>query len=155
MLVDRKPEIRFLVLGSASTELLRQSSETLAGRITYIEMTPFSLQDVHNVSQLWLRGGFPKSYLAENNEDSFLWRKGYIKTFLEKDIPILGFNLNPQLVRRLWMMLCDYHSNLLNASELGRSLDLNHKTIKHYLDILSGTFMIRQLQSWFENISKR
>jgi|TARA_R110002126_G_scaffold110918_1_gene248399 predicted AAA+ superfamily ATPase len=155
VLVDQKPSLRLLILGSASQTLIRQSSEILSGRITYIEMKPLSLLEVGDTQTLWLRGGFPKSYLAETDENSFAWRREYIRTFLEKDIPSLGFNLNPQLIRRLWMMLTDYHGNLLNASDLGRSLDLNHKTIKHYLDILSGTFMIRQLQPWFANVSKR
>jgi len=155
VLVDQKPSLQLLILGSASQALIRQSSETLSGRISYIEMKPFSLLEIPNTQQLWIRGGFPKSYLATTDSDSFYWRREYIRTFLEKDIPNLGFNLNPQLIRRLWMMLTDYHGNLFNASELGRSLDLNHKTVKHYLDILSGTFMIRQLQPWFANVSKR
>jgi len=155
VLVDEKPSLRLLILGSASLVLIRQSSETLSGRISYLEMKPFSLLEVTNTEQLWSRGGFPKSYLAMTEEDSFAWRREYIRTFLEKDIPSLGLHLNAQLIRRLWMMLTDYHGNLFNASELGRSLDLNHKTVKHYVDILSGTFMIRQLQPWFANISKR
>lgn len=155
VLVDRKPKLKLLILGSASQDLIRQSSETLAGRISYIEITPFSLQEVKEATQLWIRGGFAKSYLAENNEDSFRWRLDYIRTFLEKDIPSFGFKLSPQNMRRFWIMLCDYHGNIFNSAELGRSLDLDHKTVKRYLDILSGTFMIRTLQPWFENISKR
>lgn len=155
-LVDRKANVRILILGSASTKLLRQSSESLAGRISYIEMTPFSLTDVGNINKLWLRGGFPKSYLSASDSDSFLWRKSYIRNFLEQDIPnLLGIKLNSQNMRRFWMMLCDYHSNIFNSSELGRALGLDHKTVKYYLDVLSGTFMIRQLQPWFVNISKR
>lgn len=155
VLVDKKPDLKLLVLGSASEALLRQTSETLAGRISYIEVSPFFMKEVHEIQKLWVRGGFPKSYLAATEEDSFVWRRDYIRTFLEKDIPSLGFNISPQLIRRFWMMLCDYHGNLFKASELGRSLDLNHKTIKHYLDILSGTFMMRQLQPWHANITKR
>ncbi|HBI21440.1 MAG TPA: hypothetical protein DDY37_02450, partial [Legionella sp.] len=155
VLVDQKPDLKLLILGSASQILIHQSSEILSGRISYLEMKPFSLLEVSNSQQLWTRGGFPKSYLAAVDEDSFAWRREYIRTFLEKDIPHLGFNLNPNLIRRLWMMLTDYHGNLFNASELGRSLDLNHKTVKHYVDILAGTFMIRQLQPWFANVSKR
>lgn len=155
VLVDKKPALKLLILGSASQELIRQSSETLAGRISYLEMNPFSSEEVDDSKRLWLRGGFPKSYLAENDVDSFKWRQNYIRTFLEKDIPSFGFNLNPQIIRRFWTMLCDYHGNLFNASSLGRSLDLDHKTIKRYLDILSGTFMMRQLQPWFVNVSKR
>lgn len=156
VVVDRfREEQRYLILGSASRELLKQSSETLAGRISYIELTPFSYGEVGNLPKLWLRGGFPRSYLAENDHISMLWRKDYIRTFLEQDIPNLGITIIPENLRRLWMMLAHYHGNLLNASELGKSLNLSHNTIKNYLDILSGTFMIRQLQPWFENISKR
>lgn len=154
-LVDRKPTLKILILGSASPQMIRQFSETLAGRISYIEMTPFSAIEVDNIDHLWLRGGFPKSYLADSDANSFSWRHAFIRTFLEQDIASFGFNLNPQRLRRFWMMLCDYHGNIFNASELGRSLDLDKKTVKHYLDILSGTFMIRQLQPWFTNISKR
>ncbi|CAL7962955.1 conserved hypothetical protein [Alphaproteobacteria bacterium] len=154
-LVDRKPMLKILILGSAAPQMIRQFSETLAGRISYIEMTPFSATEVDNIDSLWLRGGFPKSYLASSDNDSFQWRHAFVRTFLEQDIASFGFNLNPQRLRRFWMMLCDYHGNIFNASELGRSLDLDKKTVKHYLDILSGTFMIRQLQPWFANISKR
>jgi predicted AAA+ superfamily ATPase len=154
-LVDRKQMLKILILGSAAPQMIRQFSETLAGRISYIEMTPFSATEVDNIDSLWLRGGFPKSYLANSDYDSFRWRHYFVRTFLEKDIAGFGFNLNPQRLRRFWMMLCDYHCNIFNASELGRSLDLDKKTVKHYLDILSGTFMIRQLQPWFVNISKR
>lgn len=156
VVVDKlREKQRYLILGSASRELLKQSSETLAGRISYIELTPFSYEEVDNIPELWLRGGFPCAYLAQNLHISMLWRKDYIRTFLEQDIPNLGINIAPENLRRLWMMLAHYHGNLLNASEIGKSLNLSHNTIKHYLDILSGTFMIRQLQPWFENISKR
>ncbi|MEI8295673.1 MAG: ATP-binding protein [Alphaproteobacteria bacterium] len=155
VLVDRKPSLKILILGSASAELIRQSSETLAGRISYLEMTLFSLQEVENAQNLWVRGGFPKSYLADNDVNSFRWRQDYVRTFLEMDLPSFGFNLNPYMIRRFWLMLSDYHGNLFKASELGRSLDLNDKTVKRYLDILSGTFVVRQLQPWFVNISKR
>jgi len=154
-LVDRRPMLKLLILGSAGPQIIRQFSETLAGRITHIEMTPFSNLEVYNIDTLWLRGGFPKSYLANTDNESFRWRHAFIRTFLEKDIASLGFNLNPQRLRRFWMMLCDYHANIFNASELGRSLDIDKKTVIHYLDILSGTFMIRQLQPWFVNITKR
>jgi predicted AAA+ superfamily ATPase len=155
VLVDKKPAVKILILGSASPQIIRRFSETLAGRISYIEMTPFSALEVSNINDLWLRGGFPKSYLAASDQASFRWRHDFVRTFLEKDIASFGFNLNPQRLRRFWMMLCDYHGNIFNASELGRSIDLDQKTVKHYLDILSGTFMIRQLQPWFINISKR
>lgn len=156
VLIDNpKSKQQYLILGSASQELIKQSSETLAGRIGYLELTPFSLSETVNMQKLWLRGGFPKSYLAQNEGISYLWREQYIRTFLEQDIPNLGIRIPSQLLRRFWMMLAHYHGNIFNASEIGRSLALTHKTIQHYADILSGTFMIRMLHPWHENISKR
>lgn len=156
VLVDKPPKNRrYLILGSASRELIKQSSETLAGRIHYIEMTPFSWQETHDLSKLWQRGGFPLSFLAENDKYSMQWRKDYIKTFLEQDIPNLGINIPAQNLRRFWMMLAHYHGQIFNASELGNSLDLTGTTVKKYLDILAGTFMIRILQPWHANIAKR
>lgn len=146
---------QFLILGSASRDLIQQSSESLAGRIEYLELTPFFYPEVTDLSKLWIRGGFPLSYLADNDESSQRWRKAYIRTFLEQDIPNLGIQIAPEKLRRFWMMLAHYHGNIFNASELSRSLNISYNTVKHYLDILSGTFMIRQLQPWFENISKR
>lgn len=154
VLVDEKPR-KFLILGSASRDLLRQSSETLAGRIGYIELPPFSLTEAEDHNKLWLRGGFPRSYLANSNKESFSWRQSYISTFMERDIPNLGFNVPPPQMKRLWMMLAHYHGNILNATEIGKSLDITHHTVRKYLDILAGTFMVRELQPWFENISKR
>ena len=144
-----------LILGSASRDLLSQSSETLAGRIGYIELPPFSLSETKNSAQLWLRGGFPLSYLASNNADSLLWRQNYIKTFLDRDIPSLGFTIPPQQMRRFWLMLAHYHGQIFNASEIARSLAVSDHTVRKYLDILAGTFMIRELSPWFENIPKR
>lgn len=156
VLVDRQPlKQRYLILGSASPSLIKQSSETLAGRIEYIELTPFSYSEANNLNKLWLQGGFPRSYLATNLSESIQWRRAYIKTFLEKDIPNLGFNIPAQTLRRFWMMLAHYHGNIFNASELGRSFSVAHTTINNYLDILTDTFMIRQLQPWIENIKKR
>lgn len=146
---------RFLILGSASAELIHQSSETLAGRIDFIEITPFRLYETNLMDDLWLKGGFPSSFLALSAEESTNWLKAYIRTFLERDIPNLGFDINPSLIRRFWNMLCGYHGQIFNASELGNSLDLNHKTVRRYLDILTGTFMMRTLQPWFANIQKR
>lgn len=154
VLVDEKPR-KFLILGSASRDLIQQSSETLAGRIGYIELPPFSITETHTIKPLWIRGGFPRSYLAKSESESFSWRQAYISTFMERDIPNLGFNIPPTLMKRLWMMLAHYHGNILNASEIGNSLDITHHTIRKYIDILAGTFMIRYLQPWFENISKR
>ncbi len=156
VLVD-KPNLqqKFLILGSSSKELLKQSSESLAGRISYVELTPFSYEEVGEVEKLWFRGGFPRSYLATNDEDSLLWRKSYVKTFIEQDIPNFGFDIPAPQLRRCWMMLTHYHGNIFNASEIGKSLQLSYKMIQNYTDILTNTFMIRQLQPWFENISKR
>ena len=154
-LVSNKPKRKFLILGSASRDLIRQSSETLAGRIGYIELPPFSLSEVNNISNLWLRGGFPSSYLANNEQDSFLWRQNYINTFLERDVPALGFNVPTEQIRRFWIMLAHYHGQIFNASEIGKSLGISDQTSKKYLDILIGTFMIRRLTPWFENIKKR
>lgn len=154
VLVDQKPR-RFLVLGSASRDLLQQSSETLAGRIGYIELPPFSITETGEYQTLWLRGGFPRSYLAQTSEESYAWRQSYVATFLERDLPSLGFNIPPAQIRRLWMMLAHNHGNILNLSELGVGLGVTHHTIRQYVEILTGTFMVRVLDPWFENISKR
>lgn len=146
---------KFLILGSASRDLIQQSSETLAGRIGYIELPPFSLVETKHEETLWLRGGFPSSYLAETDAMSFAWREAYIKTFLERDISQLGFQIPPEHMRRFWLMLSHYHGQILNSSDLGRSLQISDHTVRRYIDILAGTFMIRQLTPWFENISKR
>lgn len=155
VLVDENRDRKFLILGSASRDLIQQSSETLAGRIGYIELPPFSLQEVKQSSKLWVRGGFPRSYLAADEQDSYRWRQSYVMTFLERDIPALGFQIPPQSMRRFWLMLAHYHGQILNASDFGRSLGISHHTVRKYLDILSGTFMMRILTPWFENISKR
>lgn len=156
VLIDRnKDKQRYLLLGSASRDLIQHSSETLAGRISYFELTPFTFLETNDVKKLWLRGGFPLSYLAKTDLLSMAWRQEYIKTFLERDIPNLGIRVAPHTLRRFWMMLLSYHGNILNASDLGRSLGFSHTAINHYLDILSGTFMIRILRPWFENMSKR
>ncbi len=158
VLVDRPNHpARFLILGSASRDLIRQSSETLAGRITYLDIDPFSLFEVgfENSRTLWVRGGFPRSYLAEYDSLSFSWREGYVRTFLERDIPQLGIQIPAMTLRRFWMMLAHYHGQIFQASEIGRSLDTSDTTVRRYLDILVGTLMIRRLAPWHENISKR
>jgi len=156
VLADQREKKRsFLILGSASRDLIRQSSETLAGRIAYMELPPFTLSEVNDSQQLWLRGGFPLSYLAPTNEDSYDWRQQYIITFLERDIPNLGFMIPPQQLRRFWMMLIHYHGQLFNASEIGKSLGISDHMVRKYLDILAGTFMVRVLHPWFENLKKR
>lgn len=152
---DKSLKQSYLILGSASRELIKQSSESLAGRITYIEMGPFTWLETGDQNKTWTRGGFPLAYLAKNDEISFAWRKAYIKTYLEQDIPNLGIQIAPENLRRFWLMLAHSQGSLLNASDIGRSLGLTHKTIQHYVNILTGTFMIRQLKPWHENISKR
>lgn len=156
VLVDQEnSNQKYLILGSASRELIQQSSESLAGRIAYLELTPFSFKEVGHLQRLQLGGGFPRSYLAKTEEESFDWRNAYIRTFLEQDIPNFGFQIPPVALRRFWIMLAHYHANIFNASELGRSFGASDVTMRKYLDILTGTFMIRQLHPWFENIGKR
>jgi len=158
VLVDRpENKARFLILGSASPDLVKNASETLAGRVEFVELSGFDLQEAgtNRSTVLWLRGGFPRSFLALSDGDSLAWREGFIQTFLTRDIPQLGISVPPATMRRFWTMLAHYHGQLWNASELGRSLDLSDKTVRTYLDILAGTFMIRQLQPWYENLSKR
>lgn len=156
VLVDEEGKQRkFLILGSASRDLISQSSETLAGRIGYIEVTPFSLEETSNSALLWLRGGFPRAYLASNDEESMIWRQAYITTFLERDVPSLGFQIPAQQMRRFWLMLVHYHGQIFNASDLARSLGISDHTVRKYLDILAGTFMVRILNPWFENLHKR
>ena len=156
VLVDRRPRRqRYLILGSASRELIRQSSETLAGRIAYLELPPFTAFEAPDPARLWLRGGFPPSCLAPSDADSLVWRKAYVTTFLERDVPALGIDLAPNTLRRFWMMLAHRHGNVFNASELARSLDVSAPTVRRYLDVLDGTFMIRALQPWYANVGKR
>lgn len=154
VLVDRK-QAKYLVLGSASRELIRQSSETLAGRIGYIELTPFHLKEGCETTPLLIRGGFPLSYGAKSDQGSLLWRDSYIQTFLEKDIPALGFSVPSMMLRRFWMMLTHVHGQQLNLHQLGTSLGVSGHTVRSYLDILEGTFMVRILQPWHENLGKR
>ncbi len=158
VLVDRpENQARFLILGSASPAIIKSASESLAGRVEFIELSGFDLSESGEQAweTLWLRGGFPRAYLAEAEADSLAWREGFIRTFLERDIPQLGINIPAIAMRRFWTMLAHYHGQTWNASELGRSMGLSDKTVRSYLDILSGTFMVRQLQPWFENLGKR
>lgn len=155
-LVDKKNrKNKILILGSASRDLIKQSSESLAGRISYLELTPFISSEIDNINKLHVRGGFPLSYLASSEKISFKWRNDYIATFLERDLNEFGFKIPPQTMRRFWMMLTHYHGQILNYSELSRSFGMSDMTVRHYLEILSQTFMIRLLQPWHENISKR
>ncbi len=156
VLADKK-KCRYLILGSASRDLLRQSSETLAGRISYMELSGFHIDelDKKNVESLWVRGGFPASFLAKNNDLSFRWRQDFVRTFLERDIPNLGIRVPAATLHRFWTMLAHYHGQTANLSEIGRSLSVSDTAIRHYLDILTGTFMIRQLRPWHHNTKKR
>ena len=158
VLVDRKRNsLRFLILGSASLELIKQSSESLAGRIKYIQVHPFSLFEtkLSQTDSLWLRGGYPLAFLAKNDSRAFDWLEQYARTFLERDIPLLGFNIPAENMRRFWMMLSHYHGQLVNYAEIARSMDVSESTAKRYLDLLVGTFMVRRLQPWHANIDKR
>lgn len=156
-LVDNKPKQKYLVLGSASMDLLQQSSETLAGRIAYFHLGGFRLHDVgkSGVENLWVRGGYPGSFMSESDEQSVLWRENYIATFLERDIPRLGINIPSRTLRRFWGMLSHYHGQVMNYSEFGRSFGISDMTARKYIDILEGAFMVRTLQPWFENTGKR
>lgn len=158
VLVDRSDsDTRFLVLGSASPGLLRQSAETLAGRAYYYQLDPFTLDEVgqENANRLWLRGGFPRSFLASSAAESFEWRKGFIRTFLERDIPALGIQIPAVTLHRFWRMLGHYHAQTWNGSELGRAFGVAATTVRRYLDILTGALVLRQLQPWYENTGKR
>ncbi len=147
----------FLLLGSASPALIRDVSETLAGRISFINMSGFNITEVgaELYRKLWIRGAFPRSYLAPDDEVSYQWRDDFIKTFLERDIPQLGSSIPSETLRRFWTMLAHYHGQFWNASEFARSLGSSQKTAQRYLDILSGAFMVRQLRPWYENLKKR
>ena len=154
VVVDRQ-DLKFLILGSASRELLRQSSETLAGRITYVNVTPFQLSEVADQKKLWTRGGFPRSFLAPSDEASVRWRETYMQTYFERDLRELGINLAPQRILHLWAMLAQYHGNLVNYSNMAQFLEVSVPTLKNYLALLEGTFMIRTLSPWHENRGKR
>ncbi|MBN1104651.1 MAG: ATP-binding protein [Deltaproteobacteria bacterium] len=156
-LVDHHPEQRYLILGSASRDLIRQSSETLAGRIGYFTLGGLRISDVgtDSIRRLWLRGGLPRSYLIHDDEGSAIWRENYIATFLERDIPQLGIGIPAKTLGRFWTMLSHYHGQMINYSELGRNFGISYMTARRYLDLLEGTFMIRQLRPWFQNVGKR
>jgi predicted AAA+ superfamily ATPase len=157
VLSDRKRGTRFLILGSASPNLLRQTSETLAGRIAFHELSGFSLGEITRArsTDLWLRGGFPRAFLAKSAAQSMQWRRDFISTFLERDLPQLGVRVPAPTLRRFWSMLAHVHGQILNWSELGRSMSVTDVTVRHYLDVLSSTFMVRLLAPWHENLAKR
>ncbi|MDR3669371.1 MAG: ATP-binding protein [Holophaga sp.] len=158
VLADRDPlPARFLILGSASPEVIKGASESLAGRVEMIPMGGFHLAEVGAPAQArhWSRGGFPLSYLAASDKDSFAWRKNFIRTFLEQDLPQFGLRLPAQTFLRFWSMLAHYHGQVWNGAEPARALGVSESTVRRYLDLLEGTFLIRTLQPWFANISKR
>ena len=157
VLVDKRPNVKYLLLGSASTDLLTQSSESLAGRISYLEIGGFSLGHlaIKNINKLWVRGSFPRSFLAGSEKSSYQWRQDFVTTFLERDVPALGLNIPAKMLRRFWLMLSHYHGQIFNASEIGRSMSVSDNTARRYLDVLSGTFLVRQIQPWYYNTKKR
>lgn len=151
---DERLEQKILILGSASRDLINQSSESLTGRICFIEITPFNVGEINNWHDLWLKGGFPRSYLLDNS-GSFLWRENYIRTYIEQDLKSLGLNFQADLLQRLWFMLSNYHGQIINYSNLANSLDVSQPTIKLYISYLCNSFTIRLLKPWHENIAKR
>lgn len=158
VLADRRPlPARFLVLGSASLDLVRGSSESLAGRIEFVEMSGFDLWEVGPSRQraLWVRGGFPNSFLAKTSADSMAWRENFVRTFLERDIPQMGFHIPAQTLRQFWTMVAHYHAQVWNGAEIGRSLGMAHTSARRYLDLLCGSLVLRQIPPWFENLGKR
>ena len=157
-LIDqRRTAGRFFLLGSASPDLIRQVSETLAGRIIYHELTPFAIDEVgkKTVTSLWLRGGYPLSFLSRDDQESFSWREAFMRTYLEMEIPQLGVRVPASELRRFWTMVAHLHGQLWNASQIANSLGVSAPTVRHYLDILEGTFIVRQLQPYHSNIKKR
>ena len=159
-IIDRnKRNGQFILLGSASPELLRQSSETLAGRIHYMELPPFTLSEVADTknayTKLWLRGGFPRSFLAPREDISFAWRKNFIRTFLERDLSNFGIGTSAEAMRKFWMMCAHLHGHILNLSNFGKALGATHPTIKTYVDVMTNTFMLQKLEPFRANIQKR
>jgi uncharacterized protein len=158
VLVDRPgQDTRFLLLGSASPNLIKGVSESLAGRIGFVDLNGFQLWEIgeQHLDRLWVRGGFPRSFLADSESDSLYWRENFMRTFLERDIPQLGITISPEILRRFWMMVAHYHGQVWNAAEFARSLGTAENTARRYLDILSGAYMVRVLPPWFENLKKR
>ncbi len=170
--VQRKPELfeilrvivddpsnraRFLLLGSAAPRLVKGASETLAGRISFVDMSGFDMSEIDSAgaSKLWLRGRFPRSFLARDDATSHRWRDDFIRTFLERDVPLLGITIPAETLRRFWTMVAHYHGQVWNAAEFARSLGRAEATARRYLDILSGAYLVRQLQPWHANVGKR
>jgi len=158
VLVDHpEHKARYVILGGASPFLVRGVSESLAGRVEFVELGGFDLGETGpgTMEKLWVRGGFPRSFLARTDEDSLAWRESFIRTFLERDVPQLGFAIPPAAMRRFWTMLAHTHGQTWNASDLARSMGLTDKTVRSYLDLLTGTFLVRQLQPFHTNVAKR
>lgn len=158
VLVDRPGnQARFLILGSADPKLLGQSSESLAGRIAYHELPPLAVDETGSdaMERLWVRGGFPRSFLAEDEDQSWAWRSAFLRTFLARDLPQLGITVPLTTMRRLWTMVAHYHGNRLNAAELARSLGVSAPTVNSYLDALVDALVVRKLTPWFEKLRKR
>lgn len=158
VLADRKPvPARFLVLGSASPELLRQTSESLAGRVAFIEIGGFALDEIgaEHWRRLWVRGGFPRAYLARSEAESLRWREDFIRTFLERDLAQLGVQVPAPTMRRFWTMLAHHAAGIWNGSEIGRSLGDSHTTVRRHLDVLAAALVVRVVEPWFENLGKR
>ena len=157
VLADRQPHTRYLLLGSASPELVKEVSESLAGRIAYHDLGPLGIDETGAAEwrKVWLRGGFPRSYLSDSDTVSALWREDFVRSHLERDIPSLGISIPAETLRRFWVMVSHYHGQTLNLSELGRSFGVSDHTVRRYLEVLSGTFMIRLLPPWHANVGKR
>lgn len=158
VLADRRPlPCRFLLLGSASPDLIRNASESLAGRIHFVPMGGFTLDEVGlpAMRTLWVRGAFPDAFLAADERLSLKWREDFIQTFLERDMPQLGFRFPAMTLRRFWTMVAHYHGQTWNGSEIGASLGVSHHAVRRYLDALTGAYMLRQLPPWFANLGKR
>jgi len=158
VLVDRSSKaVQFLLLGSASPRLVKGVSESLAGRIGFVDLAGFQLWEigVRHRDRLWIQGGFPRAFLAETESDSIQWRENFIRTFLERDIPQLGITIAAETLRRFWTMIAHYHGQVWNAAEFARGLGTAENTARRYLDILSGAYMVRVLPPWFENLKKR
>jgi len=158
VLVDRSGRnARFLLLGSASPHLVKGVSESLAGRIGFVDLAGFQFWEVgaRHLDRLWIRGGLPRSFLADSESDSIRWREGFIRTFLERDIPQLGITIAAETLRRFWTMVAHYHGQVWNAAEFARALGTAENTARRYLDILNGAYMVRVLPPWFENLKKR
>jgi len=158
VLADRTAENgRFFILGSASPDLVKNASESLAGRVEFVDLQGFDIAETGSAEsrKLWLRGGFPRSFLAESDEDSTAWLEGFTRTFLQRDIPQLGIRVSSEALRRFWTMLAYTHGQILNSSQLSKSMGMSSKTIRYYIDLLAATYMVRSVPPWFENIRKR